>query len=122
MTRVVGKTRIIRPEFFRTEAVVRCSVSARLLLASMKCFCDDGGVFPAECIRLKIAVFPGDSFVPGEIEGLVNELLTQELLREFTGSDGLSYWVVPGFAKDQRIYQPIYRYPQPTDSSSHTKD
>jgi len=123
----VARIRTIKPEFFTSEQVADCSPTARLLFVGMWCFCDDGGVHPASTKRLKMEIFPADTFGEKEIADLVAELLAAKLLIEFQSDDGKSYWQVTGW-NHQKIEKPTYRHPQnstttrrPLDDSSATE-
>ncbi len=107
----MARIRTIKPEFFTSEQVADCSPTARLLFVGMWCFCDDGGVHPASIKRLKMEIFPADTFGEKEIADLVNELLAAKLLIEFQADDGKSYWQVTGW-HHQKIEKPTIRHPQ----------
>lgn len=107
----MARIRSIKPEFWTSEQVVCCSPNARLLFIGLWTFADDGGVHPAAPMRLKMQVFPGDSFSCDDMKSMVEELVSADLVEEYE-VDGKPYWRVSGW-KHQRIDQPTYKYPQP---------
>jgi len=117
----VARIRTIKPEFFTSTQVVECSPTARLLFVGVWVFSDDGGVHPDDPIRLKMEVFPGDSFSREIVADLVEELVGAGLLRRFT-SEGTSYLEVTGW-RHQKIDKPTFRFPRPpvTEASSNSR-
>lgn len=113
----MARIRTVKPEFFTSEQVVDCSPTARLLFIGMWCFCDDGGVHPASPKRLKMEVFPADNISEKQIIVYVDELVKSELITEFVGHDGKSYWQVTGW-HHQKIEKPTLRHPQKSNDST----
>ncbi|MER2526740.1 MAG: hypothetical protein ABTR07_02310 [Candidatus Competibacter denitrificans] len=109
----MSRIRSIKPEFWTSEQVVECSPTARLLFIGFWNFADDNGVLPASPRQLKMLVFPGDDFTLEQISGMVDELLRQGLLAEFTGEDGRKYWCVTGWKAHQKIEKPSCKFPAP---------
>lgn len=112
----MARIRTIKPDFFTSEQVADCSPTSRLLFIGMWCFCDDGGVHPASIKRLKMEIFPADEYGEKQIGGMVDELIKSELLTEFVGEDGKSYWQVTGW-HHQKIEKPTIRHPQKSNDS-----
>jgi hypothetical protein len=83
-------------------------------------FCDDQGVHPASAKRLKMEVFPADSFTPEQIEEWIDELREARLLTEYT-AEGEEYWAVTGW-KHQKIEKPSAKYPPPPARKPSTAD
>lgn len=108
----MSRIRTIKPEFWTSEQIISCSPLARLLFIGLWNFCDDNGVHPASYIRLKAEVFPADGFSSDDIKHLIGELITNDLLREYTIEDK-AYWIVTGWKNHQRIDRPTYRHPLP---------
>jgi len=108
----MSRIRTIKPDFWTSEQVVECSPTARLLFIGFWNFADDHGVLPASAKQLKMLVYPGDDFTVAHVQGLVDELLHQKLLSEFTADDGRAYWFVTGW-HHQKIDKPSYKYPAP---------
>lgn len=105
----MARIRTIKPEFCTSEQVAECSTNARLLFVCMWMFCDDAGRHPANCKRLKMEVFPGDSFTDKQIKELVAELIRVGLLSEYKHENAM-FWQVTGWKKHQRIDRPSYKY------------
>jgi len=112
----MARIRTIKPEFFTSEQVAECSPSARLLFVGLWCFCDDGGVHPASCKRLKMEIMPGDECSLDDIAGWINELKANGLLVEFRANNQ-RFWHVTGW-KHQRVDKPNFKYPSPSDPGS----
>lgn len=93
----MGRIRSIKPEFCVSETLADCSRDARLLFLLMWCFCDDYGNHPAKLVMLKAEVFPTDPLTKGDMQRLVGELLKHDLLIEYRGDDGATYWHVKGW-------------------------
>jgi len=107
----MARIRSIKPQFWTSEQVAECSPNARLLFIGLWSFSDDGGVHPANSARVKMEVFPSDSFSRDDISALINELITVDLLSYYL-VDGRGYWRVSGW-NHQKIDQPTYYYPGP---------
>jgi hypothetical protein len=106
------RIRTIKPEFWTSEQVTSCSVTARLLFIGMWNFADDGGRLPASVKRLKMEVFPGDPFGESDMTGWVLELMEAGLIRGYVAG-GNPFLEITGWAKHQRIDKPTFRYPAP---------
>lgn len=119
----MSRIRTIKPEFFSSEQIASCSRDARLLFIGMWNFCDDAGIHPASYMRIKMEVLPADSCSVDDVKQWVDELIQNNLLREYI-ADKKSYWQVTGW-HHQKIDKPTYRFPKPraelkniTDNSS----
>ena len=108
----MARIRSIKPQFWASEQVVDCSIPARLLFIGLWNFCDDYCVHPASVARLKMQVFPGDSFTNSEVRIFVDELLEVGLLREYEVR-GVRYWCVPTWDRHQRPENKAGQYPLP---------
>lgn len=108
----MARIRSIKPEFWTSEQVAACSPLARLLFVGLWTFADDGGVHPASVRRLKMEVFPADTFDDATIAGLLAELVNAGLVREFDAG-GERFWLVTGWHRHQRIDKPTFRHPRP---------
>lgn len=106
----MARIRSIKPEFFSSEQIVECSATARLLFVGMWCFCDDGGVHPASAARLKMEIFPADSFSAKDVAGWVEELKQAGLVEAYVVG-GQEFWRVTGW-HHQKIETPTYRHPR----------
>ena len=92
----MARARMIKPDFWTSDQIVRCSLPTRLLFIGLWNFCDDGGIFPASICKLKTSVFPGDSFTIQEIAAMVDELLSENLIESYL-VDGKDFWHVTGW-------------------------
>ena len=108
----MSRIRTVKPEFWTSEQVMECSPLAQLAFIGLWNFCDDNGVHPASCKTLKAEVFPGDDITAADVRSLVNELLKQQLLAEFS-TEERPWWFVTGW-HHQLINRPSRsRYPLP---------
>ena len=104
------RSRMIKPEFWTSEQIMRLSIPARLLFVGTWNHADDGGVLPASICKLKMLIYPADKFDLHEIGLLVDELLAEKLLEPFS-VDGKDYWRITGW-HHQVVDYPSYRYPR----------
>lgn len=114
--KLMARIRTTKPEFWSSEQVVECSPNARLLFLGMLNFCDDNGIHPASPGRLKMEVFPGDSFTRKDVTGWIEELIAVGLVIQYS-VESQSYWRVTGFVKHQKIDNPSRRYPTEDEAS-----
>lgn len=105
----MARIRTIKPEFWTSEQIVECSRDARLMFVGMLNFCDDSGVHPASCKRLKMEVFPADDINSDSIRRLIDELLANDLITEYT-VENKEFWRVTGW-QHQKIDKPTYKFP-----------
>lgn len=115
----MARYRTIKPTFFTSEQVVECSPTARLLFVGLWCFCDDGGVHPASAARLKMEVFPADSFSVADVQKMVDELKSKNLITSYV-VDGKEFWRVTGW-HHQKIDKPTYVYPRSREFGDEAK-
>lgn len=108
----MARIRTIKPEFFSSSQVVRCSVNARMLFVGLWCFADDQGVHPDDPHRLKMEVFPGDSFAVDDVQRMLDELIEVNLVQPFA-ADGASWLGIPSWKRHQRIDKPTFKHPAP---------
>jgi hypothetical protein len=108
----MSRIRTVKPEYWTSEQVILCSRNARLLFIGLWNFCDDAGVHPASCVRLKAEIFPADNCSTDDVKCWVGELIQNHLLREYTVEEK-AYWQVTGWQQHQRIDKPTYRHPLP---------
>lgn len=111
----MARIRSIKPEFWTSEQIAECSPNARLLFIGMWSFCDDYGVHPASCARLKMEVFPADAISTDDVRRMVAELTANGLLEEYE-VDGTLYWYVTGWDKHQKPDTKTGKYPRPDGS------
>jgi hypothetical protein len=122
----MSRIRTVKPDFWVSEQVLSCSPLTRLLFIGMWNFCDDNGVHPASYVRLRAEIFPGDNYALDDIKHWIGELISSGLVREYV-VENITYWIVTGWKKHQRIDRPTYKHPLPlsdikkiTDNSSNT--
>ena len=108
----MARIRSIKPEFWTSEQIAECSPNARLLFIGMWNFCDDYGVHPAKVGSLKMQVFPADDFTKSDISAMVQELIKNGLIVEYS-VNGESYWFVTGWDKHQRPERKTGLWPRP---------
>lgn len=109
----MARIRTIKPEFWTSEQVTECSLSARLLFIGMWNFADDGGNLAASVKTAKMQIFPADNI---DIAPLVHELLSVGLLVEYRINDR-NYWHITGW-KHQQINRPSpLKHPKFTEQS-----
>ena len=101
MTRI----RSIKPEFWTSEQVMKCSPLARLLFIGLWNFCDDAGRRKASAISIKAQLFPGDAVEAAAVRALIDELAKVGLVRLYR-VDNAEYLCVTGWAKHQAISKP----------------
>ena len=111
----MARIRSIKPEFFTSDQIAECSPNARLAFIGLWCFADDAGIHPASNARLKMEVFPADSFDKDAIGMMVQELNDAGLIESYT-VNGESFWRITGWSKHQKIDQPTFKYPHPDGS------
>lgn len=121
----MARIRTIKPDLCTSEMFAECSPNARLLFLLLFCHCDDNGIHPASFRKAKMEVFPSDSFTVDDIEAMINELLDNGLLIEYSIGEN-HYWKVTGWQNKesdfyQKIDQPTYKYPLPDGEIPATK-
>ena len=114
----MSRIRTIKPEFWVSEQVAACSLSARLTFVGMWNFCDDNGVHQAKPKTLMAELYPMDDITPQQVAGWVDELVSVGLVAEFRADDGNDYWHVTGWGRHQRIDRPSAKHPAPPAKDS----
>ncbi|WP_199739006.1 hypothetical protein [Herminiimonas sp. KBW02] len=112
----MARIRTTKPEFWTSEQIMECSPIARLLFIGMWNFCDDGGNHPASARTLKAEIFPSDDFTSSDVQRLIDELSSNNLITLYT-SENKDYWHVNGW-HHQKIDRPTFKYPQYSDDLS----
>lgn len=107
----MARIRTIKPEFWTSEQIVECSMSARLLFIGLWNFCDDNGVHPYTIKTIKMEVFPGDEIKLSTIENWMNELEKNGLIKTYH-IDDKRYLLVTGW-QHQKIDRPNPKHPLP---------
>ena len=116
----MARIRTIKPEFWVSEQVVDCSMTARLLFIGMWNFCDDSGIHPASPRMLKMEVFPGDDINATDVRRLIDELIQCGLLKEYE-AEGRQFWLVTGW-HHQKVEKPNKKYPFPPNGGQGVRD
>ena len=101
----MARIRSIKPEFWTSEQVMKCSPLARLLFIGLWNFCDDAGRRKASAISIKAQIFPGDAVEAAAVRALIDELAKVGLVRLYR-VDNAEYLCVTGWAKHQAISKP----------------
>ncbi len=114
----MARNRMIKPEFWTSRQVIRCSPWARLLFVGLWNFSDDGGNHPNCAVRLKVEIFPGDAMTPKDVGGYLAELIECGLVSTYTVA-GEEFTHVTGW-QHQTIKHPTYRHPPPPGEETST--
>ncbi len=98
----MSRDRTLPSDFWTREAVIDCSMMARLLFLGLWNFADDHGVQPLRPRTIRMQVFPGDPIGDEEVRALIEELVARGLLRIFTAK-GQDYVSVVHWEQVQRV-------------------
>ena len=115
----MARIRTIKPDFWTSEQIVDCSMTARLLFIGIWNFSDDGGNIQYSPKQIKMQVFPGDDFTTKQAGDLIQELIDNKLLIAYEAG-GKKYLHVTGW-QHQKIDKPTYKYPKFDDNSTITQ-
>jgi hypothetical protein len=107
----MARIRTIKPDFWTSEQIMNLTPLARLMFIGMWNFCDYGGNHPASVRTIKALVFPEDDVSTPNVQGLIDDLLENELVIAYE-VEGKVYWHVTGW-HHQLIDQPTFKYPSP---------
>lgn len=105
----MSRIRTIKPDFWVSEQIINCSRDARLFFIGMWNFFDDDGVHPISVFKLKNLIFPADNFTIDQINMLINELISNELVKEIE-LNGKKFWKIINWKKHQKINRPTTKY------------
>ncbi len=117
----MARIRTIKPEFWTSEQVTECSVSARLLFIGMWNFCNDWGRCPDSPGRLKMQIFPADNM---NIHDLLTELSVNGLIHRYS-VDGKGFIQVIGWSHqviNRRAKRSLYPAPPPLTEDSRRRN
>lgn len=95
------RARNLKPGFFKNPELAELPVEARLLFAGMWCMADKAGRLEDRPRKIKIEVFPADSF---EVEPLLEALEGKGLILRYA-VDGAGYIQVLKFTKHQNPHK-----------------
>jgi hypothetical protein len=107
----MARDRTLPTDFWTWEAVIDCSMTARLLFLGLWNFADDHGVQPLRPRTIRMQVFPGDTIDEEAIRALIDELVARGLVRIFTVEEQ-DYLSVIHWEQIQRVSRRArHRYP-----------
>lgn len=88
--RLMARTRLLKPEFFRSRSLARVSHAARLTFQGLWCDADAAGRGLAHPVLLKGAIWPLDpSIGEAELEAHLQELSSEHIVLYYDGEDRL---------------------------------
>lgn len=118
----MARIRTIKPEFWTSEQVMECSMSARLLFIGLWNFCDDEGRHPLAPKQIKALIFPGDDLPVSDVSRMLVELSANGLIKTYV-VEGRDYFYISGW-RHQKIDRPQpAKYPAPlVDHSTNARD
>lgn len=102
------RIRSVHPGFFTDEAVVGCSMAARVLLIGLWTEADDGGVFSWKPITLKMRILPADT---ADVNALLAELEAANVIRRYEAEGG-NWGAIRNFMVFQRPKSPKQTHPR----------
>lgn len=105
----MARIRSIKPEFWSSEQVMECSLTARLLFIGLWNFCDDGGNHALSAKTIKAEVFPGDDISSESVRLLLDELSSKGLIIYYT-AENKEFLHVTGW-HHQKIEKPSFKHP-----------
>jgi len=114
----MARYRTIKPEFWSSEQVMECSLTARLMFIGMWNFADDAGRLSYSAKTIKAQIFPGDDVSADDIRRMIDELSSNGLVIQYV-VDGKEYLSITGWhhQKIDRPQKPKHPEP-PADTSS----
>jgi hypothetical protein len=113
----MARIRSIKPEFWTSEQVMECSLSARLLFIGLWNFADDLGRMSMSAKSIKAQIFPSDEITSETILGMIQDLSNNGLLLLYT-VEGKDYLQITGW-QHQRIDKPQPgKHPAPVNGYS----
>jgi hypothetical protein len=102
----VARIRTVKPAFWGSGKLARCSLPARLVAIGLLTESDDEGRLLAAPKRIAGALFPNDDDVTVEdVAGWMDELERVGFVRRYD-VDGVRYGWIPGFLEHQRVSHP----------------
>lgn len=113
----MARIRTIKPEFWTSEQVTECSVSARLLFIGIWNFCDDAGRMNASPKQIKALVLPADDFDAESVRRMIDELERNGLIIRYV-VDGKEFLQVTGWHHQRIDRAQKSKIPPPPDNHS----
>lgn len=95
------RARNIKPGFFQNEALAELPPETRLLFIGLWCVADREGRLEYRPKKIKMQVFPADSF---EVIPMLGQLCDAGLIRRYEVG-GVEYLEIPNFARHQRPHK-----------------
>ncbi len=92
----MARIRTIKPEFWTSKQITKCSLNARLLFIGLWNFCDDAGRHPFKLDEIKTNIFPDDDIDSVTVQGMCNELSVNGLITVYVVA-GQEYLQVTGW-------------------------
>lgn len=92
------RARNVKPGFFKNEQLAELPCEARLLFIGLWCLADRAGRLEDRPKRIKMEVFPADSF---DVEPLLELLASEKLIIRYS-ADGGNFIEIPTWSKHQR--------------------
>jgi hypothetical protein len=105
----MARIRTIKPEFWISDQITECSPIARLMFIGLWTFADDAGRMPFSVKRIKKQIFPADDISSSSIQGMIDELSSNDLIEIYDVEDK-QYLEITGW-HHQRIDRPTYQFP-----------
>lgn len=103
------RNRMVKPEFWQSKTLRKCSLEARLLFVGLWNFCDDYGVCLNSNRKILGEIFPFDENISEKrLEKWKSELIINKLLIEIE-QDGTKYLIVRSWNEHQKVDRPSPR-------------
>jgi len=117
----MARIRTIKPEFFTSETMGKCSLRARLLFIGLWTQCDDEGRMIDNARILVGQLFPLDDDVDAKaVEADLRELASMKLIVRYE-VEGRNYLAVSSFDEHQRVNRPTpSKLPAPPSDGGFT--
>lgn len=117
----MARQRMVKPEFFDSESLGACSITARLAFIGLWVTGDDYGNQKAQASRLKLKIFPYDNMTEGEFIDLLCELEQAGCVKGYVVDDE-RYINIPNFSTYQTVRKPSKSsIPEPPKSTVKAK-
>ena len=98
----MSRDRKLPSDFWTWEAVIDCSLRARLLFLGLWNFADSHGVQPLRPRTIRLQVFPGDDITDEAVRDVIDELVQRKLLRLYVVHEQ-EYIEIADWALFQRV-------------------
>jgi len=98
----MARDRKLPSDFWTWEAVIGCSLRARLLFLGLWNFADSHGVQPLRPYTIRLQVFPGDGIDDDALRAAIDELTARKLVRIYV-VDEQEYVEIVDWAQFQHV-------------------